>query len=204
MVLINYILNRIIGVQRRYKHVLRTDFTTRFLPNFSIVKNRLTGSQNYKAEIGKECLLGVKIILETPDAKVSIGDRVYMGNSTIIAKTSVSLGNDILVAWGVTFYDHDSHSLDFSERDKDIKQTYKDFINEKGNYLRNKNWDVVNSRPIIISDHAWIGAESMILKGVTIGEGAIVGARSVVTKDVPPFTVVAGNPARIVKNLKPE
>ena len=204
MVLINYILNRIIGVKRRYKHVLRADFTTRFLPNFNIVKNRLTGSQNHKVEIGKECLLGVQIILETPDAKVTVGDRVYMGNSTIIAKTSVSLGNDILVAWGVTFYDHDSHSLDFSERDKDIKQTYKDFIDEKGNYLKNKNWDVVNSRPIVISDHAWIGAEAMILKGVTVGEGAIVGARSVVTKDVPPFTVVAGNPARIVKNLKSE
>jgi len=50
----------------------------------------------------------------------------------------------------------------------------------------------------------WIGMEALILKGVTIGTGAIVGARSVVTKNVPPFTVVAGNPARVVKKLTPD
>ncbi|MDB5137974.1 MAG: thiogalactoside acetyltransferase [Mucilaginibacter sp.] len=199
--LLNYILNKIIGVQRRYKHALQADSSARFLPNFKIVKNRISGKQNNKILIGKECLLGVQIILETPDAKVSIGDRVYIGNSTIIAKTSISLGNDILVAWGVTFYDHDSHSLDVSDRDDDIRQTYKDFINERGNYLKNKNLDVVNSKPIRICDHAWIGVDAMILKGVTVGEGAIVGARSVVTKDVPPYTVVAGNPAKVVKHL---
>ncbi len=199
--LLNYILNRLIGVQKRYKHVLEAHFTARFLPNFNILKNRLTGVQNSKVQIGEQCLLGVQIILEAPGAKVSIGNRVYMGNSTIISKTSVSLGNDILVAWGVTFYDHDSHSLDYKYRDEDIRQLYKDFITEHGNYLKNKNLDVINSAPITICDHAWIGAEALILKGVTVGEGAIVGARSVVTKDVPPFTVVAGNPAKVVKQL---
>jgi len=200
--ILNYILNRIIGVRKRYKHILAAHPTVQFLPNFNITKNRLTGSQNYKVEIGKECLLAAQIFLEASDAKVSIGERVFMGNSTIISKASVSLGNDILVAWGVTFYDHDSHSLDFLHRDEDIKQAYKDFINEKGNYLKNKNWGVVNSKPIVICDHVWIGAESMILKGVTVGEGAIIGARSVVTKDVPAYTIAAGNPARIVKYLK--
>nr|WP_276521437.1 acyltransferase [Sphingobacterium siyangense] len=198
--IINYILSKLIGVKRRYKSVLDAG-ESKFLPNFSIIKNRVNGMQKERVQIGNQCLLGTTIILERDTSKVKIGDRVYMGNSSIICKSSVSFGNDILVAWGVVFYDHDSHSLDYRFRDQDVKQTYIDYVNEKGNYLKNKNWNVVNSLPIVIEDHAWIGAESMILKGVTIGKGAIVGARSVVTKDVPPFTVVAGNPAKVVKVL---
>jgi galactoside O-acetyltransferase len=199
--IINYILNKILGVANRYKAILQTG-ESKFLPGFNISANKVSGNQNHKVTVGNHCLLGVTIHLETPDAKVSIGDRVYMGNSSIISKTSVTLGNDILVAWGVTFYDHDSHSLDYKERDRDIKNAYNDFINEKGNYLKNKDWSTVNSAPIKVEDHAWIGAEALILKGVTIGEGAVVGARSVVTKDVPPYTVVAGNPAKVVKHLE--
>lgn len=199
--IINYLLNKILGVTKRYKAGL-TAGDSKFLPNFSINYNRSTGVQSHKVNIGDHCLLGVSIYLETPAAKVIIGNRVYMGNSSIIAKTSIILGDDIMVAWGVTFYDHDSHSLDYRNRDLDIKQTYFDYINEKGNYLKNKNWDVVNSAPIKIENHAWIGAEAMILKGVTVGEGAIIGARSVVTKDVPPYCVVAGNPAKVVKQLE--
>ena len=202
--ILNYILNKLLGVRNRYKQVLEADATARFLPNFGIHKNRVSNVQEHKVLIGSNCLLGSQIILETPEARVIIGDRVYMGNSSIIAKTSVTFGNDILVAWGVTFYDHDSHSLDAADRDDDIKRTYEDYNNEGGNYLKNKNWSNVRSKPIVICDHAWVGAEAMVLKGVTIGEGAIVGARSVVTKDVPPYTVVAGNPARVVKNLKAE
>jgi galactoside O-acetyltransferase len=54
-------------------------------------------------------------------------------------------------------------------------------------------------RPVIIADKAWVGFNVSILKGVTIGEGAVIGACSVVTRDVPPFSVVAGNPARLIR-----
>jgi galactoside O-acetyltransferase len=56
--------------------------------------------------------------------------------------------------------------------------------------------------PIIIEDKVWIGFDVSVLKGVTIGERAVIGACSVVTKDIPPYTVAVGNPARAVKNLK--
>ncbi|MBV8923397.1 DapH/DapD/GlmU-related protein, partial [Bradyrhizobium sp.] len=55
--------------------------------------------------------------------------------------------------------------------------------------------------PVVIADKVWIGFNASILKGVTIGEGAVVGACSVVTRDVPPFAVVAGNPARVIRTL---
>ena len=54
---------------------------------------------------------------------------------------------------------------------------------------------------VVIEDDAWIGFKSSVLKGVTIGRGAIIAAGSVVTKDVPPFTLVAGNPAKVIREL---
>ena len=64
------------------------------------------------------------------------------------------------------------------------------------------NWNEVKSKPIIIKKNSWIGMRSIILKGVIIGEGAVVAAGSVVTKDVPDYTLVAGNPAIVKKRLK--
>lgn len=60
----------------------------------------------------------------------------------------------------------------------------------------------INVKPIIISENVFIGARCIILKGVSIGAGAIIGAGSVVTKSVPPYSVWAGNPARLIKYLK--
>lgn len=64
-----------------------------------------------------------------------------------------------------------------------------------------KDWIHVKICPVKICNKVWIGFNSIILKGVTIGEGSIVGAGSVVTKDVPPWTIVAGNPARIIREI---
>jgi galactoside O-acetyltransferase len=65
-----------------------------------------------------------------------------------------------------------------------------------------KEWDHIAHAPVAISNRAWIGFNVSILKGVTIGEGAVVGACSVVTRDVPPYSLVAGNPARVVRTLR--
>jgi acetyltransferase-like isoleucine patch superfamily enzyme len=81
-----------------------------------------------------------------------------------------------------------------------------------GNHVR-MSWDVVllennyhsNSKgPIVIEDYSWVGCRAIILSGVTVGYGAIVAAGAVVTKDVPPHTMVAGNPARPVRTITPE
>ncbi len=64
-----------------------------------------------------------------------------------------------------------------------------------------KRWDVVEMAPIVIADKVWLGMNVTVLKGVTIGEGSVVAAGSIVTKNVPPWTLVAGNPARIIREL---
>lgn len=152
-------------------------------------------------EIGHSCILKCKIIFETGSGSVKIGDGCYIGGSRIISTQSIEIGNWVTMAWGITIYDHNSHSLDYRERINDQKQQLKDW--GSGNFIKNKNWGVVDKKPIKVGDFAWIGFDAVILKGVTIGEGAIVGARSVVTRDVEPWTVVAGNPAHVVKRLAP-
>lgn len=168
-------------------------------PNFFIgVVN--PESRTY-VKVGKDNMLDCQILFESGKGDVVIGDNVYIGNSKIICRSKIEFGNNIFVAWGVYFYDHDSHSMDYKLRQQDILQQ----LNDQRNgdlFIKNKNWNVVNTAPIKICDNAWIGLNAIILKGVTIGEGSIVGAGSVVTKDVEPWTVVAGNPAKVVKRLE--
>ena len=66
------------------------------------------------------------------------------------------------------------------------------------------DWETTNSSPVIIKKGVWIGARSIVLKGVTIGEGAVIGSGSVVTKDIPPYTINAGNPARVIRYIPPD
>jgi len=167
-------------------------------PNFSI--DVYNPESRVYVEAGQDNMLDCQILFESGKGRVVIGNRVYIGNSKIICRSRIEFGNDIFVAWGVYFYDHDSHPMDYRLRQKDILQQLQDHRNGDS-FIRNKDWSVVNTAPIKIGDNAWIGMNSIILKGVTIGEGAIVGAGSVVTKDVEPWTVVAGNPARVVKKL---
>lgn len=156
--------------------------------------------QKKRLIIGKECIIGGQFVFESSEGKITIGEHSFIGGSTFISRSSITVGNNVTIAWGTTIYDHDSHSLDYMERRKDIDEELTN-LRAKKNMNAHKNWSVVNSKPIKICDDAWIGMNCVILKGVTIGEGAIVGAGSVVIKDVPAWTVVAGNPAKVVKTL---
>ncbi len=150
---------------------------------------------------GKHCVLAGTYIFETGLGHIRIGDRVHIGGSTFISINSIEIGNDVTIAWDCLFYDHNSHSTDWEERKRDTEQEYQDLMSGT-DPIKNKDWSVVKSAPIKICDKAWIGTGCKILKGVTIGEGAVVGAGSVVTKDVPPWTVVGGNPADVLKVLQ--
>jgi acetyltransferase-like isoleucine patch superfamily enzyme len=147
--------------------------------------------------VGDDSMISGRFVLETSDGRIRIGDRVFIGGGLFVCNCEINIGNDVLIAWGCTFIDNNSHPLNSSERIKDLAD-WRRGVNENrlGAY---KNWEVVDTKAINILNKVWIGFNSIILKGVTIGEGAVVGAGSVVTKDVPPYAVVGGNPARIIK-----
>lgn len=142
--------------------------------------------------VGSDSNVEGSIILERHSSSVRIGARTHVGGGTTLdAALAITLGDDVLISFGVLIADHDSHSLDFTERQNDLRD-----------WLRNrKDWSVVAMSPVIVADRAWVGARAVVLKGVRIGEGAIVAAGSVVTRDVPDWTLVAGNPARQIKKL---
>jgi acetyltransferase-like isoleucine patch superfamily enzyme len=172
------------------------------LPNFNVDLRNPVADKKY-IRIGDDCMVNSCFVFESEGGEVSLGDRVYLGGGTIICRSRIIFGSDIFVAWGGYFYDHDSHSLDYRQRHLDMRRQLDDYRSGK-NFILSKDWSVVNSKPIVIEDNVWIGMHCTILKGITIGEGAIVGAGSVVSRDVAPWTVVAGNPARVVKQLPPE
>ncbi|MCH5225010.1 MAG: acyltransferase [Muribaculaceae bacterium] len=130
-----------------------------------------------------------------------MGDNCYIGNSSFISVSEIIIGNNVTIAWGCTIYNHNSHSLDYLDRRKDLIDQRNDYFNKKP-LTRSKDWSKVITKPIIIEDDVWIGFNCIILKGVKIGEGAIVAAGSVVTKDVQPWTMVGGNPAKLIKHIK--
>lgn len=141
------------------------------------VEGKLRISKEFKdskLQLGKNVLLynGVGIFVDSKIASVEIGDRTFINRrSEICCKEKVSIGADCAIAWDVVITDTDYHKV----------------IGSK------------NTSPVKIGDNVWIGCKSTILKGVNIGSGAIIAAGSIVTKDVPPGVMVAGNPAKMIK-----
>jgi len=164
---------------------------------------RLDNPQSNKIYVkcGNNCVINGTIIFESESGEVLFGDRVSFGNSKIICREKIEFGNDIYVAWGCTFYDHNSHSVDFIERRNDRNREYVALKSGMKNKILTKNWDVVDSKPIKICNDAWIGMNVIVMKGVTIGCGSIVAAGSVVVNDVPDWTIVGGNPAKVIKSI---
>ncbi len=147
-----------------------------------------------KIEIGKDCLISGTLVCETKNSRIIIGNNVFVGGGALLdSAIRIEIQDDVLVSYQCLLQDSDNHNLDFEIRKNDLR----DWRNNNKH-----NWDTTPMKPILIKRGAWIGARAIILKGVTIGECAVVGAGSVVTKDVESYTVVAGNPARFIKNIK--
>ncbi len=144
-----------------------------------------------RIRIGKDCIIQGEIILNTLEAEVIIGDRVYIGPGTrIICNENVTIGNDTLISWNCTIIDNNAHSLASADRQSDVTDWSKGM----------KDWSKVEVKPVKIEDKSWIGFNSIVLKGVTLGEGSVVAAASVVTKSTDAYTIVGGNPAAFIKS----
>ncbi len=117
-------------------------------------------------------------------AIVTIGNCCGISNTAFTCASSITIEDNVLLGAGCKIYDTDFHSLKYSER-------------IKGNY----EGAPIKIAPILIKEGAFIGAGSYILKGVTVGKHSIVGAGSVVTKNIPDYEIWAGNPARFLKKV---
>lgn len=153
-------------------------------------------------KIGERGLIRANFIFESEKGMVKIGNNVHIGGADFISRSSITVDDDVTMAWGITLYDHDSHNIYWEHRKNDNAQCYKDYFEYQGNNVMRKDWSNVVTKPIHICSKVWIGFDVTMLKGVTVGEGAVIGAKSVVTKDVPAWTVAAGNPAKVIKEIK--
>lgn len=129
-----------------------------------------------------------------PKGHCTIGNFTLMNGALVMAEEEITIGKHCLISWNVGLADSDFHPIEPALR---IQDTIACSV-----YYPNKpERPKIETKPIHIGDNVWIGMNAIVLKGVTIGNNSIVAAGSVVTKDVPPNTIVAGNPARIVKEI---
>ena len=172
--------NHICGLQSQFH-------SSSFFSRSARVVN-LQGNRS-KILIGSNTHIMAELLIFRDGGKISIGDYCFLGEGTRIwSGADIRIGNHVFISHNVNVMDTNSHELDASKRSESYKQKLsKGYADDNGSIV---------SMPVVIKDHAWIAFNSIVLKGVTIGKGAIVAAGSVVTKDVPDFTIVAGNPAK--------
>jgi acetyltransferase-like isoleucine patch superfamily enzyme len=130
-----------------------------------------------------------------PAGRVRIGELTMLNAARIICDTEMAIGDRVLVSWDVVIMDSERRPAELRLRLAELRAV----ATRTPRRLESAD----GCRPVRIEDDVWIGFGACILPGVTVGRGSVVGARSVVGGDVPPFTVVAGNPARVVRELPP-
>jgi acetyltransferase-like isoleucine patch superfamily enzyme len=154
--------------------------------NFSKEKSKIV--------IGRNCHIYGSIVVMPYGGMISFGDNCSFGDmSRMVSCKEIRIGNRVMIAHNVNILDGNSHPLDAKLRHEDFMNNYSFGVQE---------YDL-KEKKILIEDDVWIGFNSIILKGVKIGRGAIIGAGSVVTKDVEPWTVNVGNPLRCIYKLEP-
>jgi acetyltransferase-like isoleucine patch superfamily enzyme len=150
-----------------------------------------TSDNSENITIGSNCLIAGTLLVWQNCGKIEIGNFSFVGeNSRIYSAKSIKIGDRVQIAHGCNIFDNNIHSQNPSERHLE--------------YIQNITQGVVKlyslkEKEVVIKNDAWLGANVIILKGVTIGEGAIIGAGSVVTCNVPDHCIFAGNPAKFVK-----
>jgi acetyltransferase-like isoleucine patch superfamily enzyme len=159
---------------------------------FRFLRNRKSGA----IKIGKHssvyagCSFSVGV-----EGQVTVGDFTLLNGALVMCEDKIDIGSNCLISWNVGMADSDFHPLDPAQRLIDARAVAP-FLKDRPPRPKLK------TVPVKICDNVWIGMNAIILKGVMVGENSVVAAGSVVTKSVPPNTVVAGNPAVVVKTFQ--
>jgi len=139
-------------------------------------------------ELGSSAYLGTMFDLG-PEARLTVGRYALLNGVRLICDLEVTIGDHCLLSWNVVVMDTYRVPVDAGQR--------------RARLVAGLPLADGLPRPVHIEDNVWVGLESCILPGVTIGEGSVVAARAVVFDDVPPYSVAAGNPARVVRRVDP-
>lgn len=150
------------------------------LGNLKIGDNCIINSSKNINPIGGDI---ISRLIVQENAMLHIGNNVGISNSTIYCVNKITIEDNVWIGGGCKIWDSDFHSID-------------------PNIRLFQNDSNINTKPINIKERAFIGGLSIILKGVTIGKNSVVGAGSVVTKDIPENEIWAGNPAKFIRKLK--
>ncbi|MEM1145082.1 MAG: acyltransferase [Pseudomonadota bacterium] len=150
-------------------------------------------------QIGKKFRICNGSIAVKNNAHLKIGDYcVLQDRAAIAVAESVSIGNFVGIAGGSLISDNNTHAIGIESW---VRHRITVAPGGPGYPGLGNGWELSESAPVVIEDGVWVGGSSTISKGVRIGEGSIVARGSVVTKDVPPYSIVGGNPARVLKEL---
>ena len=132
------------------------------------------------------------IVAERAESVIKIGHHVGMSSPCLWAKERIFIGDYVKIGGDCIIMDSDAHNLDWRIRDSGNMFSAKESM----------DGHTAKCAPIVIEDHVLIGARCIILKGVTIGRGSVIGAGSVVVKDIPAGCIAAGNPCKVIKTIK--
>jgi acetyltransferase-like isoleucine patch superfamily enzyme len=160
---------------------------------YSFLLYRSEWSEGLRIGRGSTTYLGTMFDVG-PRGRVIIGDFSLIHGAWFICDSQIEVGDYALISWNVVFMDTYGVSLDPSERRKQLEA-----LPFEANRRTPRGGA---AKPIRIGRNVWIGFDCVVLPGVTIGDGSIVGARSVVTENIPPYTLVAGNPARVIRKIE--
>lgn len=181
----HYLMRRALG-----RPTCIADRSARLLTTARIIN---IGGPSERIRIGRCSIVAGELLVFPHGGRITIGDWCFVGPQTRIwSGGAIEIGDRVLVSHGVNIFDNLTHPLDARGRHAQVRAIY-----ESGHPREIDLGDA----PARIGDDAWIGAGATVLRGVTIGRAAIVAAAAVVTRDVPDGVVVAGNPARIVREL---
>ena len=165
----------------------------RFGDNLDILsRSDCSAEQPGTITIGDHCRIYGRLQTQG-NGEIRIGNHCCIYLDTVIGSVeSIRIGDCVIISNHVHIYDNNNHPTDPQVR---RQMCMAGFDGEDWKWTRSQ------SAPIVIEDNVWIGEYAAVMKGVTIGEGAVVASHAVVTKDVPPYTIVAGNPAKVVKEI---
>jgi acetyltransferase-like isoleucine patch superfamily enzyme len=162
-------------------------------PSSRIEWRRISWRPGCKLRIGAGCQIEARIVFDRDGAEIKIGDRCFIGPGTLVCAERIEIGDDVMISWDTVIVDHNSHAINARDRRGDVERWIAGL----------KDWSKVKRAPVLIRGDAWIGFGATIMPGVTVGRGAIVGATSLVIKDVPDYAIVAAPPAQVIRMTDP-